>query len=82
MLTGYDELTAFDRLVQTVRAQARWVTGVLLANLFLFVLAGAAFGMVVYLMVFAKSAAVQHQMQENWRDVITERTYIAIAVLV
>jgi 23S rRNA pseudouridine1911/1915/1917 synthase len=30
-------------------------------------------------MVFAKSAAVQHQMQENWRDVITERTYVAIA---
>jgi 23S rRNA pseudouridine1911/1915/1917 synthase len=31
------------------------------------------------LMVFAKSAAIQHQMQENWRNVITERTYVAIA---
>jgi 23S rRNA pseudouridine1911/1915/1917 synthase len=30
-------------------------------------------------MVFAKSMDVQHQMQENWRDVITERTYVAIA---
>jgi 23S rRNA pseudouridine1911/1915/1917 synthase len=30
-------------------------------------------------MVFAKSAAIQHQMQENWKKVITERTYIAIA---
>jgi 23S rRNA pseudouridine1911/1915/1917 synthase len=30
------------------------------------------------LMVFAKSTQVQHQMQENWRDIITERTYIAI----
>lgn len=31
------------------------------------------------LMVFAKSAQVQHEMQENWRKIITERTYIAIA---
>jgi 23S rRNA pseudouridine1911/1915/1917 synthase len=31
------------------------------------------------LMVFAKSIQVQHQMQENWRKIITERTYIAIA---
>lgn len=31
------------------------------------------------LMVFAKSTVVQHQMQDNWRNVITERTYIAIA---
>jgi 23S rRNA pseudouridine1911/1915/1917 synthase len=31
------------------------------------------------LMVFAKSQQVQHDMQENWRNVITERTYIAIA---
>lgn len=66
MLTGYDELTAFDRLVQTVRAQARWVTGVLLANLFLFVLAGAAFGMVVYLMVFAKSDSFSGGDQSQW----------------
>jgi 23S rRNA pseudouridine1911/1915/1917 synthase len=31
------------------------------------------------LMVFAKSAEVQHLLQENWKKVITERTYIAIA---
>jgi len=31
------------------------------------------------LMVFAKNPQVQHDMQENWRNVITERTYIAIA---
>jgi 23S rRNA pseudouridine1911/1915/1917 synthase len=31
------------------------------------------------LMVFAKNAEIQHQMQDNWRDIITERTYIAIA---
>jgi 23S rRNA pseudouridine1911/1915/1917 synthase len=31
------------------------------------------------LMVFAKSTQVQHLMQENWRKIITERTYIAIA---
>lgn len=30
-------------------------------------------------MVFAKSIEVQHKMQENWRNVITERTYVAIA---
>jgi 23S rRNA pseudouridine1911/1915/1917 synthase len=30
-------------------------------------------------MVFAKSMNVQHLMQENWRNVITERTYVAIA---
>ena len=31
------------------------------------------------LMVFAKDPQIQHQMQDNWRDIITERTYIAIA---
>jgi len=31
------------------------------------------------LMVFAKSQQIQHQMQENWHDIITERAYIAIA---
>jgi len=31
------------------------------------------------LMVFAKNAEIQHQMQDNWRDIITERTYVAIA---
>jgi len=28
---------------------------------------------------FAKSAEIQHLLQENWKKVITERTYIAIA---
>jgi 23S rRNA pseudouridine1911/1915/1917 synthase len=31
------------------------------------------------LMVFAKSIQVQKLLQDNWRDLITERTYIAIA---
>lgn len=31
------------------------------------------------LMVFAKSTNVQHLMQDNWRDVVTERKYIAVA---
>jgi len=31
------------------------------------------------LMVFAKSTKVQHLMQDNWRDVVTERKYIAVA---
>ncbi|HNW51881.1 MAG TPA: RluA family pseudouridine synthase [Prolixibacteraceae bacterium] len=31
------------------------------------------------LMVFAKSQQVQHLMQDNWLNVITERTYVAIA---
>jgi 23S rRNA pseudouridine1911/1915/1917 synthase len=31
------------------------------------------------LMVFAKSAEVQHLFQDNWKDTITERSYIAIA---
>lgn len=30
------------------------------------------------LMVFAKSANVQHLMQDNWKDVVTERAYLAI----
>jgi 23S rRNA pseudouridine1911/1915/1917 synthase len=30
------------------------------------------------LMVFAKSKKVQHLMQENWDDVITERSYVAV----
>ncbi len=30
------------------------------------------------LMVFAKSQEVQHIMQDNWRDVLVERAYIAI----
>ncbi|MDA3880841.1 MAG: RluA family pseudouridine synthase [Prolixibacteraceae bacterium] len=31
------------------------------------------------LMIFAKNIKVQHLLQDNWRDMITERTYIAIA---
>lgn len=31
------------------------------------------------LMLFAKSADVQRLLQDNWRDVITERLYVAIA---
>lgn len=31
------------------------------------------------LMMYAKSIAVQKALQENWNDIITERTYIAIA---
>lgn len=30
------------------------------------------------LMVFAKSKKIQHLMQENWSDVITERSYVAV----
>jgi 23S rRNA pseudouridine1911/1915/1917 synthase len=31
------------------------------------------------LMMFAKSIEVQKKLQDNWHDIITERTYIAIA---
>ena len=31
------------------------------------------------LMVYAKSQKVQHLMQDNWRNILTERKYIAIA---
>lgn len=30
------------------------------------------------LMIFAKTAEVQHTLQENWKQLITERTYIAV----
>lgn len=30
------------------------------------------------LMIFAKSAEVQHELQENWKQLVTERSYLAI----
>lgn len=30
------------------------------------------------LMIFAKNAEVQHKLQDNWKQLITERTYIAV----
>lgn len=31
------------------------------------------------LMLFAKTTETQHLLQDNWRDLVTERTYVAIA---